>query len=181
VFSESKGGGHMQSTFRAPRRRDERGASVVEFALVMPILLSVLFGLITLGLAFSDHLSATNAAREGARYGAAANISATTWATDVRDRVKQVYFNEGETVTNDQICVSLVQANGTTAASYVGANCGAAPTLPTSMAAGSCAVLVWMQRPRTVELLVVPSLDLDIRAESVAYYGREVTPTCTAS
>lgn len=166
---------------RAARRRSERGAAAVEFALVMPLLLMIVFGLITTGLAFTDHLSATNAVREGARYGAAANISTAGWATSVRDRVKDVYFNEGETVTNDQICVSLVKADGTTAYQYAGTNCGTAPTLPTSMAAGSCAVLVWMERPQTIQLLIFPDLDLEIGAKSVAYYGREVTPTCTAS
>lgn len=155
---------------------------MVEFALVMPLLLTILFGLITTGLAFSDHLSATNATREGARYGAATPFTdPTVWATSVRDRVKQVYFNAGETVTDDQICVRLVKADGTTAASYVGANCGTAPTPLPTMSAGSCAVVVWMERPRTIRLLVIPDLDLEIGAESVAFYGREVTPTCTAS
>ncbi|MGH3336821.1 MAG: TadE/TadG family type IV pilus assembly protein, partial [Nocardioides sp.] len=149
---------------------------------VMPLLLTILFGLITTGLAFSDHLSATNATREGARYGAATPFSdPDAWATSVRDRVKQVYFNAGETVTDDQICVSLVKSDASTVASYAGANCGTTPTPLPTMTAGSCAVVVWMQRPRSIRLLVIPDLDLDIRAESVAFYGREVSPTCTAS
>ncbi len=172
---------------RALRRRNERGAAVVEFALVMPLLLTILFGLITTGMAFSDHLSATNATREGARYGAAAPFTvaaADTWAESVRDRVKQVYFNAGETVTDDQICVRLLKSDASTIGSWTGANCGTAPDLTTpslTMAPGSCAVVVWMQRPRKIRLLVIPDLDLDIGAESVAFYGREVSPTCTAS
>ena len=157
----------------------ERGAAAVEFALVIPLLLMILFGLITTGLTFSDHLSATNAVREGARYGAAADISQVSWATSVRDRVKQVYFNAGVTVTDDQICVKLVQAGGTTSNQHTGANCGVSPSAPTNMAAGSCAVFVWMQRPSTIRLLVFPDLEFDIGAEAVAYYGREVAP-CTA-
>jgi Flp pilus assembly pilin Flp len=164
------------------RRRDEEGAVAVELALVMPLLLMILFGLITTGLAYSDHLSATNAVREGARYGAAADISNPGWATSVRDRVKQVYFNEGVTVTDDQICVRLVQAGSTTPyAQVAGANCGTAPSVPTNMAAGSCAVLVWMQRPEKIRLIVVPDLNFNIGAESVAYYGRTVGTTCTAA
>jgi Flp pilus assembly pilin Flp len=163
------------------RRRDEEGAVAVEFALVLPLLL-LLFGLITTGLAFSDHLSATNAVREGARYGAAADISSSEWASSVRDRVKQVYFNEGVTVTDDQICVRLVQAGVATPYSQLtGANCGTAPGLPANMAPGSCAVLVWMQRPAKIRLLIFPDLDFNIGAESVAYYGRKVQPTCTAA
>jgi len=48
------------------------------------------------------------------------------------------------------------------------------------MATGSCAVLVWMKRPATIQLIVFPDLTLDIGAESVAFYSREVGTTCLA-
>ena len=165
---------------RALRRRDDRGASAVEFALVVPLLLMFLFGIISTGMTFSDHLAATNATREGSRYGAATNYTAATWAASVKERVRQVYFNAGETVTDDQICVKLVTASGTTPVQSIGANCGTAPSAPSSMGAGTCAVLVWMRRPAEIELVALPSLSLHIGAESVAYYGREVAPTCLA-
>ena len=165
----------------APRQRDERGASVVEFALVVPFLLTLLFGLITTGLTLSDHLAATNATREGSRYGAATDISQPGWAASVKERVRQVYFNAGEVVTDDQICVELVTAGGGPPPyQSIGSDCGTAPSSPTDMAAGSCAVLVWMQRPATIELVAFPALNFHIHAESVAYYGREVAPTCLA-
>jgi Flp pilus assembly protein TadG len=165
-----------------PRRaRAERGAAALEFALVVPVLLLVLFGVITTAMAYSDHSSATNAVREGARYGAAADITSTSWATSVRDRVKQVYFNAGATVTDAQICVRLVKADGTTATQVIGSSCGTAPSLPSGMATGSCAVVVWMQRPERIDLVIAPSLHFNINAKSVAYYGREAPPTCTAS
>jgi Flp pilus assembly protein TadG len=161
--------------------RGERGAAAVEFALVVPLLIVLVFGMITTGVTYNDHLSATNAVREGARYGAAADISSTSWASSVRSRVKQVYFNAGVTVTDDQICVRLVQASGTTYSQVIGANCGSAPAVPSNMASGSCAVLVWMSRPERIRLVMVPDMNFDIGAEAVAYYGREVQPTCTAS
>lgn len=163
------------------RRRTQRGAAAVEFALVAPILILLLIGMVTTAMAYSDHLSATNAVREGARYGAAADVSSASWATSVRDRVKQVYFNAGVTVANSQLCVRLVQADGTVAASAMGTTCGSAPSLPSGMAAGSCAVLVWMQRPESIDLVVAPKMHFNIGAKSVAYYGRAVPPTCTAS
>lgn len=162
------------------RPADDRGAAAVEFALVMPLLMMILFGMITTGMTYSDHLAATNAVREGARYGAAADISQATWATSVRDRVKQVYFNAGVAVTDAQICVKLVQAGGASSNAWNGASCGASPATPSSMAAGSCAVLVWMERPATIRLVVAPDMDFDIRAQSVAFYGREMAP-CTAA
>jgi Flp pilus assembly pilin Flp len=45
----------------------EEGAAAVEFALLLPLLVLLLFGLIEFGFAFSTRIQATNAAREGAR------------------------------------------------------------------------------------------------------------------
>lgn len=47
----------------------ENGASVVEFAVVLPLLLLLLFGIIEFGIIFFDQAMLTNASREGARYG----------------------------------------------------------------------------------------------------------------
>lgn len=166
------------------RRAADRGASAVEFALVMPILFVLLFGLISTGFVFSNHLAATNAVREAARYGAATSYSTNPggWATSVKDRVKQVYFNAGNPITDSEICVKLVNPTGatvTTGASYSGAGCGTAPAAPSNMAAGTCAVMVWVKRPESIELMVFPDLDLDIGAKSVAFYSR-TDGSCTA-
>lgn len=48
-------------------RKDERGASLVEFAVIAPLLLMVLFGIIESGWAFSQQLEIRHGAREGAR------------------------------------------------------------------------------------------------------------------
>lgn len=47
----------------------ERGAAVVEFALVLPVLLLVCFGMIEMSVALYDQAVITNASREGARAG----------------------------------------------------------------------------------------------------------------
>jgi len=47
----------------------QRGAELVEFALVLPILLLVIMGIIDFGFAFQRYQVITNAAREGARVG----------------------------------------------------------------------------------------------------------------
>lgn len=46
----------------------ERGAAAVEFALVLPILLAVVFGIVEFSWTFNQQISLTNAARESARY-----------------------------------------------------------------------------------------------------------------
>jgi Flp pilus assembly pilin Flp len=45
----------------------EDGAAAVEFALLLPLLVMLLFGFIQFGVAFNTRIQATNAAREAAR------------------------------------------------------------------------------------------------------------------
>jgi Flp pilus assembly pilin Flp len=47
--------------------RGEDGAAAVEFALLLPLLVLLLFGFIQFGVAFNTRIQATNAAREAAR------------------------------------------------------------------------------------------------------------------
>ncbi|WP_162164488.1 TadE/TadG family type IV pilus assembly protein [Intrasporangium chromatireducens] len=49
------------------RRRTDRGASAVEFALVLPLFLLVIAGVVDFGRALFTQVVLTNAAREGAR------------------------------------------------------------------------------------------------------------------
>jgi Flp pilus assembly protein TadG len=48
-------------------REGERGVAAVEFAILLPLLVTLLFGFIQFGIAFNNKIQATNAAREGAR------------------------------------------------------------------------------------------------------------------
>jgi Flp pilus assembly protein TadG len=47
----------------------QSGQELVEFAIVLPLLLLVAFGVLDLGRIFHSAITITNAAREGARYG----------------------------------------------------------------------------------------------------------------
>ena len=49
-------------------KRRESGQSIVEFALVLPILLALLCGIIDFGWLYYNQITLNNAAREGARY-----------------------------------------------------------------------------------------------------------------
>lgn len=49
--------------------RDQRGTSFVEFALILPLLVILLFGVIEFGIILYDKAVLTNASREGARAG----------------------------------------------------------------------------------------------------------------
>lgn len=56
---------------RLGHRRGERGQGIVEFALILPVFLMLLLGILEFGQAFNHHLSLEYATREGARSGAA--------------------------------------------------------------------------------------------------------------
>ncbi len=57
---------------RGPRARGDRGAALVEFAFVMVLLFTLVFGIISFGLILSFKQDVTRAAAEGARAGAVA-------------------------------------------------------------------------------------------------------------
>src|SRR3954451_1185452 len=54
------------------------GAAAVEFALIVPLLLLLVFGIIDYGLWFSDSLSTRQGVREAARQGVVANFGETS-------------------------------------------------------------------------------------------------------
>lgn len=61
--------------------RKDRGAAAVEMALLLPILLLIVFGIIDFGRMLNAQISVTEAAREGAR---AATVSSTAGAAQSR-------------------------------------------------------------------------------------------------
>ncbi len=69
--------------------RDERGAAAVEFALVLPVVLMMLFGIIEFGRAWNVRQTLTDAAREGARVAAVGNgiVATATLKQQVQDVV----------------------------------------------------------------------------------------------
>lgn len=73
----------MNRTRLQSLRRNERGASLVEFAVILPLFLLLIFGIMEAGWFFSQSVELRNAAREGARlavvdYGSGAAIRAET-------------------------------------------------------------------------------------------------------
>ena len=66
-------------------KNPERGAALVELAMVLPLLLLILVGIIELGLLFYNQQVLTNASREGARAG----IAYATGIPDIVDNYCQ--------------------------------------------------------------------------------------------
>lgn len=59
----------MRSSKRGHIIQEENGGSLVEFAIIAPLLFVILFGIIEFGIILYDQAVITNASREGARFG----------------------------------------------------------------------------------------------------------------
>ena len=97
----------------------EEGQSLVEFAIVLPILLTLLCGVIDFGWIYSNQYKVENAAYAGSRYASLyvsdyddSNIDELV--LKIKKRVKENLWNDGEgakitvNITTDKIDVSVV-------------------------------------------------------------------------
>jgi Flp pilus assembly protein TadG len=155
------------------RRLRERGAVAVEMALVLPLLVMLLLGTVTAGIAYSNSIGLTNAVREGARFGATTE-SGSSWADDVISRTRATQFDDNGTPKATVVCAQLRKA-GTATPVHTAGDCTGARTPETSPAGfnvGDCFVWVAGSRPFKITILVGPNLGGDIDRHSVARYER---------
>ena len=80
--------------------RDERGQSLVEFALVLPVLLLILVGIFNFGQLFYSNIVINEAARDAARY-ASIGVSQT--------EILQVIGQDCQTLNVSQVNTSISQ------------------------------------------------------------------------
>jgi Flp pilus assembly protein TadG len=90
----------MQQT-RQNKLGNERGQTMTEFALILPILVVLLFGIIQFGIIFNNYVTLTDAARAGARKAAVSRQS----SDPVGDCVNQVK-NASQNLDQTQLTVS---------------------------------------------------------------------------
>ena len=97
---------------RLARRRGKRedGQTLVEFTLVLPIFLLVLFAIVDFGMAFHAWITVTNSAREGARIGA---VRATSG--EIEQRVRDTATSLDQT----DLSVAVTNAEGQPGGSVV--------------------------------------------------------------
>jgi Flp pilus assembly protein TadG len=93
--------------------RGERGNVLVEFVIAFPLVIALVVGIMSFGTAHEQKLSLTNAAREGARFGATLPASSANWLQQVQDvAVASATGDLAAGVPGRSICVAL--NNGST-------------------------------------------------------------------
>ena len=81
--------------------KKQKGASAVEFAIILPILIMLIFAIFQFGIAYNNYIALTHAAREGARL-AAVNMDEELGLDVFETRVR----NSAPTVTIQSINLS---------------------------------------------------------------------------
>jgi Flp pilus assembly protein TadG len=109
----------MSRVFKKLRERilSEDGQATVEFALVLPILLMILCGIIDFGWLFYNQAMVNNACREGARF---ACVNLTTYNNNYSELQEAVEDNVASGLPNyliDSSSFDVTVTSGTTAAS----------------------------------------------------------------
>ena len=99
-------------------RLDESGAALVEFALVLPLLMMIVLGMVSAGVGYNRKITITHAAREAARYGATLSVAVPGtlefWLDDVYQRVVDEATGTLDPLTTPGllICVAYVHDGG---------------------------------------------------------------------
>ena len=96
--------------------RGERGAALIEAALVFILLVALLLGTVTAGIAYGRFNALQAAAREASRFGATLPVSGSvdTWLDEVRDVAKAAALGElGASTPGQYVCVALLGPPGT--------------------------------------------------------------------
>jgi len=102
--------------------RGEKGQSLAEFVMVLPIFLILVFAIIDFGMGFHAWLTVTNSAREGARLGAVRAPAAggcdndpSTQASNVDCRVRET----ADSLDQAKLAVTITNAQGSPGSSIV--------------------------------------------------------------
>jgi Flp pilus assembly protein TadG len=92
------------------RIRDQNGAALVEFAIVLPVLLLLIFGMIEFSVMLYDKAMLTNASREGARAGIVYSYPAPITTTEITQTVND--YLQGHMITFGATSTPTVAVSG---------------------------------------------------------------------
>lgn len=78
-------------------RRENDGGAIVEFVVVLPVLLFLMFGIVDFSRAFAQRNNLVSAVREGGRFGATLELPCAA-ETAIEDRVISYFTSVGDSV-----------------------------------------------------------------------------------
>jgi len=110
-------------------RRAERGASVVELALIMPVVLMIILLVVQFTLIFHGRQVADAAAREGARVARGSGADAQGWKEAAERRARDIVRNIGPRMLQ-QVTVEAFQRGDERGVTVRGDAVAAVPLLP---------------------------------------------------
>jgi Flp pilus assembly protein TadG len=90
--------------------RQERGAAAAEFAIILPVLILLLFGMVEFGMLLYNKQVLTNASREGARAGIVIEVPKKTTA-DIKQIIKDYCNNPDGTGNQDPLLINFSGLN----------------------------------------------------------------------
>lgn len=104
---------------RLRRGRDDGGAALVEFALIMPLLFLLIFGIIEFGWAFRQNLDVRHGAREGTRL-AAVNANPSNGESTQQKRLAREMCNRMEVGSSGPAVQIIIDVDGSLVADAAG-------------------------------------------------------------
>jgi Flp pilus assembly pilin Flp len=189
---------------RVRLRHDDEGAAAVEFALLFPIFMVLVIGMISAGFAFERWISVTQGAREAARYGATLPIKATDPSSPSTDLWLQMVSDSAiaasdldrsaagaspltNAVPGTSVCAALVAPDNTdpapVAARRVGVTTNSAGAITRTYADATCTgiatvsgdyVQVRVSRPTDFNYLIA-NPTLQVQGKNVSRYEAAAT------
>ena len=141
-------------------KRNERGASLVEFALIAPLLIMLLFGIIEFAWVFAQNLDIRHGARDGARLAAVNHpVGSTNGSLARNDTDRDALI--------DEICARMDLATGVTVDIQSPGSVGSAATATTSAPRDTLTGLLDWAIPPSIVL----SSSVEIRMEQPATWN----------
>jgi Flp pilus assembly protein TadG len=166
------------------RRATEResGAAAVEFALLLPLFIVLVFGIISSGLAFERWINVTQATRETARFAATYPVPSTgidDWFTKIHDVAVESAGIDPSKPSSYFLCVRFINAVGPASTpatqqktwgtlSTAGLTC-------TGSTIGDNRVEVVIQRATDFDLIVAPKVTIPVSGGSTSRYEPRLT------
>ncbi len=152
--------------------RDTRGVAMTEFAIIMPMLFALIFGIVEFGHFVAYSNAVETAAREGARYGSAVGIGPNGAlqyldCLGIRDAARAKI--NLVTINNPDVSVTYDEGPGTGSESY---NCNSGPFPAVSDVANGGRVIVSITVPYDPLLDNIPLVGQFLNGISVTAVDR---------